>query len=121
MNGDQEKGQSAFWGLQQRTRPLRAQQGEEQTLLLGKGRPGQGSEFSLERRFSLVRRWRLRMWNACAGVRACTCVDGGEGGRGGPPGPWLPAAPFRVTLPGPPFLLPGPLTRLSPKLCNTWQ
>ena len=59
------------------------------------------------------------MWNAYVGV--VRCVYGGEGGLGRPRGPRLPAVPFRVTLLGQPFLLLGPLARLSPKLCNTWQ
>lgn len=67
--------------------PVRAELRKEQTRLLGKGRPGQRREFSLERPFSLVRRWRLSMWNAYVGVRAGVCMEvrvgmGGLMGRG---------------------------------------
>lgn len=55
--------------------PVRAELREEQTTLLGKGRSGQRSEFSLERPFSLVRRWRLRMWNAYVRVSAGVCME----------------------------------------------
>lgn len=53
--------------------------GERQILLFGAGRLGLGSDFSLERRFSLVR-WLLRMWNAHAGVGVWGGDDGGRGG-----------------------------------------
>ena len=41
----------------------------------------------MERPFSLVRRWRLSMWNAYVGVRAGVCMEvrvgvGGLMGRG---------------------------------------
>lgn len=123
MNGDHEKGQSALWELQRRTGPVRTQRGEQQTPdpASWEGEAGAGRQvlFGAPVLFGQ----KVAAGNAeCACGYACT-VCTGVGGMGAACGR-LPAVPFRVTLPGQPFLSPDPLplqapSPMSPKFCNT--